>query len=593
MLDRLKRLLASPRFLWIAAAIAVVLFLPTLDVGLMMDDYLHRVTYEGGLQLAPRPNWDLFRFVGPDQDEFAKSVDFGAVPWWAPPGFKLAFFRPLAGLSHWFDYHYFPDLPGVMHAENILLFAGMVVFAGLLYRRFMASASAWTAGLATLLFAWDDAHSFVVVWIANRNALFAGLFGLLALWLHDRRHRDGARAAGVLAPLALALALLSSEAALAALGYLAAYALFRDDKSPRERLKSLAPYAVIAVLWAVVYKARGYGTAKGGFYVDPGAEPVAFFFSIFKRLPILLLSQFGLPPAELWVQDSAPKTASLLVAAALVAGLGVVFARVLRKDRTCLFFATGMLFSLLPVCATWPNDRLLLFSSFGAFGLIATFLSRAFAVERPGPRFSARAAAGLMVLVHVVLAPLLLPIRARTVGQLLHAYIENGARTLPRVPGSMYVVVNAPDPLVAGIAGAIQYYEKPEPLASLPHLRQLSIFAEGEGTVERIDDHTLSLTATQGLFRDPMSQIFRSPSLLFHAGEVVTVNGMRVEIMEVGAEGFPRRIHFRFDAPLDDPSLTWITWQNQGFIPFKPPAMGEKVALESASLAQALTGQKP
>ena len=184
MLDRLKKLLAGPRFPWIAAAVAVVLFLPVLNVGLMMDDYVQRVTYEGGLQVVPRPNWDLFRFVGPDRVEFAKNLDVGAVPWWAPADYKLAFFRPLAGLSHWLDYHYFPDHPGVMHAENILLLAGMVVIAGLVYRRFIASA--WVAGLATLLFAWDDAHSFVVVWIANRNALLAGVFGLLALWLHDR-----------------------------------------------------------------------------------------------------------------------------------------------------------------------------------------------------------------------------------------------------------------------------------------------------------------------------------------------------------------------------------------------------------------------
>ncbi len=591
MLDRLKRLLASPRFPWIAAALAVVLFLPTLDVGLMMDDYLHRVTYEGGFQPVPRPSWDLFRFVGPDRAEFAVHIDFGSVPWWAPPDYKISFFRPLAGLSHWFDYHYFPDHPAVMHAENILLFAGMVVFAGLLYRRFVASA--WAAGLATLLFAWDDAHSFVVGWIANRNALLAGLFGLLALWLHDRLRRDGARAAGALAPLALALGLLSSEASVATLGYLAAYALFLDDKAPRDRLKSLVPYAVIAATWAVVYKARGYGTSGGGFYVDPGGEPAAFVFAVITRLPILLLAQFGLPPADLWSQSGKPQVVQLLVATALLAGLGLVFARVLRKDRTCLFFATGMLLSLIPVCATWPNDRLLLFSSFGAFGLIATFLSRALAVERPGPRFSARAVAGLMVLIHVVIAPLLLPIRARTVGKLLHEYIESGARTLPKKAGSTYVVINAPDPLVAGIAASVHYYAEPAPLTSLPRLRQLAILAEGEGTVERIDDHTLSLTATQGFFRDPMSQVFRSPSLPFHVGEVVTVSGMRVEIMEVGAEGFPRRIHFRFDASLDDPSLVWLTWQHQGFVPFRPPAPGEKVALASASLVEALTGQKP
>jgi hypothetical protein len=589
MLDRLKKLLASPRFPWLAAALAVLLLLPVLGVGLMMDDYVHRVTHEGGLQLVPRPDWDLFRFVGPDRAEFALSLDFGAVPWWTPPGYRLAFFRPLAGLSHWADYHYFPDRPEVMHAENIVLFAGMAVLAGLLYRRFIALA--WAAGLATLLFAWDDAHSFVVVWIANRNALLAGFFGLLALWLHDRARRDGARAAAALAPFALALALLSGEAAVATLGYLAAHALFLDEKPARERLRALVPYAVIAALWAAVYKVRGYGTSGSGFYVDPGSEPVAFGLAVVKRLPVLLLAQFGVPPADLWPQTGDTRLAPLLVATALVAGLGVVFARLLRKDRTCLFFATGMLFSLLPVCATWPNDRLLLFSGFGAFGLIATFLSRAFAVVRPGPRFSTRAVAWLMVLIHVVLAPVLLPIRARTVGQLLHEYIESGARTLPENVGSTLIVVNAPDPLVASIVGAVRYHADPKSLSGC--LRQLSVVAEGEESVERIDDHTLSVTATKGFFGDPFSQVFRSPSLPFHAGDVVTVKGMRAEIMELGAEGLPRRIQFRFEALLDDPALVWITWQGQGFIPFRPPGQGEKVAVASATLVEALTGQKP
>jgi hypothetical protein len=591
MLDRLKRLLASPRFPWMAAALAVLLFLPVLDVGLVMDDYLHRVTYEGGLQLAPRPNWDLFRFVGPDRAEFAVNREFGAVPWWAPQDYKLAFFRPLAGIWAWFDYHYFPDHPAVMHAENILLFAGMALVAGFLYRRIMAPAPAWAAGLAALLFAWDDAHGFVVVWIANRNAILAGLFGLLALWLHDRARRDGVRAASVLAPLALALGLLSGEAAVATLGYLAAYALFLDDKPSRERLKSLASYAVVTAMWAVVYKVRGYGAARSGFYIDPGSEPLAFVLAVVKRLPILLLAQFGLPPSDLWPQTGDTPVVPLLAVTAILVGLGLLFARVLRGDRTCQFFATGMLLSLVPVCATWPNDRLLLFSSFGAFGLIATFLSRAFTVEAPGPRKSARAVAWALMLIHLVLAPLLLPLRARTVGQLTHNYIENGARTFPEKVGSTLIVINAPDPLVAGLAGASRYYSDHSAISG--RLRQLATVSDGEVTAERIDAHTLSLSAPTGFFHDQFSQIFRSPSIPFHAGDVVNEKGMRVEIMEVDAAALPRRIQFHFDRPLDDPELVWITWERQGFIPWKPPAQSEKVTVASANFIEALSGQKP
>lgn len=587
----MKRLLASPRFPWMAAALAVLLFLPALNVGFMMDDYVQRVTNERGIQIVPRPSWDLFRFVGPDRAEFALSRDRGEVPWWAPPTYKLAFFRPLSGLWAWVDYRCFPDDARLMHAENILLFAAMALLAGLLYRRLLPET--WVAGLAALLFAWDDAHSFVVVWISNRNAILAGVFGLLTLWLHDRAHRDGARVAAIFAPFALALGLLAGEAAVATLGYLAAYALFLDDRAPRERLRSMAPFAFVTLAWAVIYKVRGYGTSGSGFYVDPGGEPGTFVFAVVKRLPILLLGQFGLPPADLWPQTVEPRVLPLVVVTALLAGLALIFARVIRKDRTCQFFATGMLLSLVPVCATWPNDRLLLFSGFGAFGLIATFLSRAYAVEKPGPRFSARTVAGVMILVHVVLAPLLLPLRVWAVGTMLHEYVVAGERTLPIVVGATLVVVNAPDPLVPGMAGAKRYYEEINGKPLTLRLRQLTVVATGDEIVERIDDHTLSLSASEGIFHDPFSQVFRSPSMLFHKGDIASVAGMRAEIMDAGEDGIPRRIQFHFDAPLDDPTTVWVTWVHQGFVPFKLPAPGEKVTVPGANFLEALTGQKP
>jgi hypothetical protein len=115
---------------------------------------------------------------------------------------------------------------------------------------------------------------------------------------------------------------------------------------------------------------------------------------------------------------------------------------------------------------------------------------------------------------------------------------------------------------------------------------------EGEVTAERVDDHTLSVSASRGFFHDPFSQVFRSPALPFHVGDVSTVKGMRVEIMEADAAGIPRRIQFHFDSALDDPALSWVTWDHQTFVPFKPPRAGEKVSVASTSLAEVLTGKK-
>src|SRR6185369_5071046 len=104
------------------------------------------------------------------------------LPWWSAPDLKLAFCRPLSALSLWLDYRLFPNSPALMHAESLLWFAALLGVVTFLYRRLLAPA--WVAGLAALLYAVDPGHAVPVAWLANRNAVFATLFGVLALLAH-------------------------------------------------------------------------------------------------------------------------------------------------------------------------------------------------------------------------------------------------------------------------------------------------------------------------------------------------------------------------------------------------------------------------
>ena len=49
----------------------------------------------------------------------------------------------------------------------------------------------------------------------------------------------------------------------------------------------------------------------------------------------------------------------------------MVFAGVVRRDRTARFLALGMIFGLLPSTGTFPANRLLTFVGFGAMGLLS------------------------------------------------------------------------------------------------------------------------------------------------------------------------------------------------------------------------------
>lgn len=104
--------------------------------------------------------------------------------WLGTTNLQMAFLRPLATLSQYVDYLLWPTHPALMHLHNILLYMGIVTVAAHLYRRLLPGP--WCAGLATLLYAIDDAHALGVAWIASRNTLLTALFCLLCLALYVR-----------------------------------------------------------------------------------------------------------------------------------------------------------------------------------------------------------------------------------------------------------------------------------------------------------------------------------------------------------------------------------------------------------------------
>ena len=134
-----------------------------------------------------------------------------------------------------------PGSPWFMHLESMVLYGLMAFSIAKLYQQILSVTVA--AGLCGILFAIDDAHSMVVMWIANRNALWAVLFGVLAV-LCFVRYRVGTFPKGViLGPLCFGLGLLSGETALGAAAYLFAYVVWleRGPIVPRLRLLLVVP----------------------------------------------------------------------------------------------------------------------------------------------------------------------------------------------------------------------------------------------------------------------------------------------------------------------------------------------------------------
>jgi hypothetical protein len=431
-----------------------------------------------------------------------------------------------------------------------------------------------------LLYAIDDAHGMTVGWISNRNALVAGVFGVCALLAHDRWRRDGWRPGGWLGPALFAVSLLGAESAIAVCAFVFAHSVFLEDGSWRKRIYGLVPYAGIVIVWRGIYSSLGYGVAGTDLYVDPVREPLVYGLALVERLPVLLLGQFALPPADAWILVS-ERGQTLLTLAGIVTlmVLLVLTWSILKRSRVARFFGLGTILATVPLCAAYPFDRLLIFVGIGAMGIVALFVSHLTedkGASRPR-RVVAYGLAGIWFFIHLILAPLLLPLRALYPSD-LDTFMAKVDATLPKdeaLRGQTLVVVNTPD-FSLSFYLLIRRAALREPLPG--SVRFLAVTA-GEITVEREDERTLNLRFKEGLFARPMERLFRARRRPFEVGDTYPLTGFVARIAEITEDGRPTSVQFRFAVPLEDDSLRWVGWERLGFEPFELPRVGESVTL--------------
>lgn len=584
MANRLLALLARPRAPLTAALVGIALTLPALGVGILGDDYIHRsiLLGVGGAGAGAQPLFDLFAFVpmGPRREA---AVTLGTLTWWTHPEISVALFRPLAVLTHMLDYEIWPDLFLLQHLHSLLWY-GLAVFAVAAFYRRIHGATA-VAGLAAILFAVEDAHALCAGWLANRHALVALVFGVFALHAHHRWRRGSpAWSAGAVA--AFAVSLLCSEAALGAAAYIVAWQLTMEDVPWTRCLAPLVPYGLLVVAWRIVYETLGYGTHGSALYVDPGRHPVDFLVALAERWPMLQLAQWFQFPVDVFLIVPRVGQIGLVVFSAAVCLLLIrVFKPLLAERREARFWATGMSLALVPLCAAFPMDRLLLFSGVGAFGLMALLAEHSGLLpgrDATGARSRGRSLARVLLVLHGPVAALLLVGRVATM-PLFAELFEAGAVTAPadeNAPRQTFVFVNGSEfPVVYLVI--IRQLESPD---TAPQRVALLGSTATHNLVYREDADTLVITARGGFLRDTVDQLMRSLDVPFRVGERIKRRDFTAEVRTVTPDGRPEAVAFHFRAPLESPEFRWLAWGEAGAEAFPLPAVGTQVELPPVGL---------
>ncbi len=582
-MNKLKDWLNHPRLPVALALLAIVLTIPSLWTGLQFDDFLQRLVHLESPVVNPsfRSPFRMFDFANGDPDRAQEFMDLGWYPWWTLPNVMLTFWRPVTVLSHMLDYRLWPDNFPLMHLHNLLWYAAGVAAVVCFYRRIIGAG--WVAGLAGLLFAIDDAHSIPVSWIANRNGLMALFFGIMALLFHDRWRRDTRRLSAAIALLFLLAGLLSGEAAIATGAYLVAYALIIDKGNWRARTLSLVPYGAVIVVWRVFYRVLGYGASGSEFYVDPLKSPLHFLSVLWQRAVVLLQAQWGPVPSELQTMVHPPlKLALWAVSLLFLIWVFSVLAPLIKKNRTAQFWTLGMVLSVVPVCAAFPMDRLLMFAGVGAMGLLALFIDAAregYAANLPSVSRQkiAKALYIFLIFLHLIIAPVLLPVKIlgfAMIGNRVNDWTDSIPLDDAQLAGRTLVVPYAPSPFVSNQMAMIRA-NRDTPLPA--HFRVLSpnmwLPLIQSMDLTRTDDRTLVVEPEGGfhwfLVRDNEHE--------FRVSDEIKLTGMTVRILTLTEDNYPKKVEYRFDRPLEDPSFLWWLFEDYKWEPFTLPAVGETI----------------
>jgi hypothetical protein len=356
----------------------------------------------------------------------------------------------------------------------------------------------------------------------------------------------------------------------------------------------VGPYAALIVVWWIKYHQWGFGTYGSGAYIDPGQNPWEYLCALFMRIPILLNGQWLCPDASVFSLIPQRLAHGVLIGIySLLTGIAILLTPLLKQNRVARFWALGMVLSLLPICAGFPDNRLLIFVGLGAMGLLAQFLCAWYEKAAWWPtsrawQISAKVFAIVFIVLHLVAAPLLLPFKAQTIALYSKTMIEQPIVKLTLsqdMIGKTMVFINPPS---AEITGFIHKTCLEYKLFPPDKSRVLATGLTSDLDIRRVDSNALEIEPRYGFITQDMERLYRGSAHPMGVGQKVVLSDMQAEVLSLTEDRRPLRVRFSFLHPLEDDALSFFIWKDRDFVPFKPPQVGDSVHLERISTTRLL-----
>jgi len=584
----------------LALAVAAVLSVQLVPQSTFFgDDYIQLGILEGTTEGIDARPFDLYSFMDGSAESVRRSMEAGPVPWFAHPRLKVNFFRPASSALLALDHTIFGLRPWGYRIQAILWYLLIVGVYGIWLRRVQPTVgngrdveqSCGTLGSAALLalfiFAVSDSHWVNVAWTASRWVLVTTALALMGCVAHFRWRYEGWRPGLFLSLILFVLGFLAGELALAVLAYPVAFEIVAPKVKLGQRVRALAPLALVTGAYLVVYKVLGRGAYGGAEYPDPSSDPVGYLV----ELPGKMLAMFGevllWVPAGWWNSDSlrvhslAAGAGGLVLIALLLAP---VFRDGAREIRVLLGrLSLGTVGSMLPLAAGTPGGRNLIVPAIGAAlitGIILYYWWTRSRSWRTVLRWFATVVCLGLGFIHLALAPyrwVTGPIELR----------QNSEWLADLVRSTPYVDEGLPDQrtvfLTVHFAACWNgYFLRSLERLPMPKRWWMLSAADAEHLYHRAAPDRLVLETVGGeMMATRLESMIRSREAPIPVGYEVDLEGMRVRVLDVGRVG-PTRVEFTFDRSLDDPSMVLMAVLDGRLQRVKSPPVGATLRLPSS-----------
>ncbi|MFK7985366.1 MAG: hypothetical protein AB8I08_04980 [Sandaracinaceae bacterium] len=556
---------AAPR---VAAGLGLLLALPALGVGFFNDDFGQFLMREGAYPFSASGPWQAYAFTPPGRGADTL-IEHGYLPWFTDPALHFRFLRPLSSLSLAADDWAFGRSPLAGHLHSFGWYAILLALVAFLHRRVLRPAE---ATVATLVYAVAIGPSQALAWVAARHALMGAALGVGAITLHVASRQRGRAAWG--APLFLAVGLLCSESALAAVPFIVLYELIVTEDGARGRLAWAIPSLLVAAGHLTAYGSLGFGVRHGGGYISPFHEPVAYAEAALSRGPALLAEAFGAVPSALFaIAEPARPVLVAWGAMTTFAVLGLLFGvrhQLRRRERRrALWLLLSLAGAIVPMLGGFLGGRLLLVAGVGASALLGVVIVQTLLSPIAGR--GRRVLLAALLFLHLGFAPLVrLGLTAACDG------ISDAERDLaasldpsPCAEGTHLLLVEGADPALSMFFEPALRFHAPQTAEHFASAQALSMVPSPH-RLERTADGALILRVLdEPRPSSPFEAVYRSRA--FEVGDVVRAGALSVRILEV-ERGLWRAAEITVEGGLDQACIG--RWDGTRVVVGAPPSAG-------------------